>query len=332
MEKGIKLNGSTILAIALLAILGLSVFGVITLPQLGGDQGSIITPPTTPTTPPSGPQTGMVSVTKTLTFVPVNELGGGSLKGNTLYIYDTDGRTILETLTISDGKATTSNTYPSNKQLWIKYENTTSNSFMFWQITVPQMTQADAQSASTNVISIKAREGGIYTDNLMTSMGKTFTEENDTLYTEDDGKTGTMTYSFYTATDKTGTATFRDPYYNLDMEIILWAKLSGTDYSSVTLTGFDGGFEKGTAMYYYKVVDPNSVAKYQVANEYIYNGAGSVSFGYNAIGVSESSDVNLTLTLTGYSNRQYMQQYGSFGPYSVELAEESINILLRSVD
>lgn len=321
-----KITGTTIVALAAIAILAAVMFGVITLPQIG-DQSII---PTTPTTPQT--QAGMIPVTKQLKLNCVNEFGGGALVGTTdaIAIFDSDGQTALETLTLASGTVTTANTYQSGKTLWIKYYNdATIDAYNFWQVTVPQMTPQDAQALTINTITLKSREGAAYTQGLMTSMGNTLVNGSfiDTAGTSND--TGTMTYSFYTTTDNTGYPEFFDPLYNIDMKPIVWAELKGVGYSTFTLTGFDGGFEKGTTMYYYKVINPDSISKYKVANSYVHEGSGAVTFGWNCIGYANQSKtdvVTLNLSLKIYSNANYMQQYGSFGPYA-ETATSSLMII-----
>ncbi|MFA5365906.1 MAG: hypothetical protein WC325_12055 [Candidatus Bathyarchaeia archaeon] len=276
--------------------------------------------------------TDQVSVNKPLKIVGVDELAGGALDGTTsaITIYDSDGKTVLETGTFSSGTLTTGVSYQSGKVLWIKYYyDTTIDSYMFWQYTVPKMTQADAESLTTNQITLKTREAGAYTDSLQTSTGTTITDGLDFNTTGSANDTGTMTYTFFTTTDNTGYPQFKDPIYNLDMKAVLWAEISGTGYSSISLTGFDGSFEQGSTMKYYKYIPVNDIAKYKVGNDYVYNGAGSHSFGWNAAGFSNSttSYPTLQLTLKIYSNDAYMRQMGDYGPYDFSACEQTVDFM-----
>ncbi|MFA5365717.1 MAG: hypothetical protein WC325_11105, partial [Candidatus Bathyarchaeia archaeon] len=219
--------------------------GVPTLPGPSGGTGQVANP------------TDQQSVNKPLKIVGVDELAGGALDGTTsaITIYDSDGKTILETGTFSSGTLTTGVSYQSGKVLWIKYYyDTTIDAYKFWQVTVPTMTKADAESLTTNQITLKTREAGAYTDSLQTSTGTTITDGLDFNTTGSANDTGTMTYTFFTTTDNTGYPEFKDPIYNLDMKAVLWAEISGTGYSSISLTGFDGSFEQGSTMKYYKYI------------------------------------------------------------------------------
>jgi hypothetical protein len=311
-----KLNLTQLLVMAIAAVLILAVLGIWNpFGQQGGGGGGIFPTPV-PTTIPSD----LVNVNKPLKIVGVDELAGGALDGTTsaVTVYDSDGKTVLETGSFSSGSVTTAASYPSGKTLWIKYYyDTTIDSYMWWQVTVPKMSNSDAQSLTSNQITLKTREAGAYTDALRTSSGLSFTDADYLNTTGSTNDTLTFQYTFYTTSDNTGYPTFRDPIYNLDMKIQVWATLSGTGYSSISLTGFDGGFEKGSTMYYYKTVSPNDVSKYKVGNDYVYQGIGTVSFTCNAAGFSNSttSVPTMYLYLKIYSNDGYLQQYGDYGPY-----------------
>ena len=309
----IKLSNGMILAIALIAIVAIG-SGIIVIQTPWFETPS-------PAPSPGPTPGGSVDVTKPLKIVGVDELAGGNLDGTTsaIKIYDSDGKTLLETLSFSSGSCTSSASYSSGKTLWILYYyDTTIDAYHYWQITVPQMSPADAQSLTSNTVTVKTREAGAYTDSLITSSGLTITDATYLNTTGSSNGTGTMTYTFYTTSDNTGYSSFHDPIYNIDLKMIVWATISGTGYSSISLTGFDGAFEKGSTMYYYKVISDNDISKYKVGNDYIYPGSGSISFAWNAVGFSNSttSVPTLYLYLKIYSNANYMQQFGSYGPYA----------------
>lgn len=285
-------------------------------PQGGG--GQVVNP------------TAQQSVTKPLKIVGTDELAGGALDGTTsaCIIYDSDGNTLLETLSFSSGYCTSSSSYSSGRQLWLKYYyDTTIDAYMWWHITVPTMSQADAQSLTTNSINLRTREAGAYTDSLLTSSGYTFTDGLVMNTTGTSNDTGTFTYNYFTTTDNTGYPSFHDPIYNLDVTAVVWCELSGGNYATITMNGFDGGFEKGSTMYYYKVINQNDVSKYKVGNNYVYPGAGSTTFSFTATGYSNSTAAAYTtmqLYLKIYSSSAYMQQYGSYGPYAATGSEQTV--------
>jgi len=273
---------------------------------------------------------GTVSVTKPIKIVANDELAGGVLDGTTsaIKLYANDGHTLLETLSLSSGSVTSANSYPSNTQLWIEYYyDTTIDAYNFWHMTVPQMTPADAESLTSNTIAVSTREAGAYTDSLMTSGGLTFTDGSVFNQTAAANQTGTMTYNLYTTSDNTGYPQFFDPIYQIDVKPVVWATLSGGSYTSISLTGFDGSFEKGTTMYYYKVMAPNDVSKQKVGNMYTIAGVGAVTFGFDASGWSNATAATYTtlqMYLEIYSSPTYMDNHGTYGPYVFVGAEQTV--------
>lgn len=269
----------------------------------------------------------LTSATKPLKVVLVDELAGGNPDGTIMYVYDTNGKTKLETLTLSSGSATTANSYSSGRALVFQYYyDTTIDAYKFWPVTVPQMTRADAESLTTNSLTLKTREAGAYTDSLITSSGITITDGLAFNVTGSSNDTGTMTYSLYTTSDNTGYPSFHDTAYEVDLKPVVWATLSGTGYDTVSLSGFDGAFEKGSTMYYYKVISDDAISKYKVGNNYVLPGASSVSFSWNCVGYANTTTSNPTLQLYTeiYSSPTYMQQFGAYGPYPFAATEQTM--------
>ena len=120
-------------------------------------------------------------------------------------------------------------------------------------------------------------------------------------------------------------STNRLKIYGIDMQSVLWVTLTGSGYETVSLTGFDGGFEKGSTMYYYKVLADSQLQKHKVGNTYVNPGAGAFTFTYNAVGYTANATV-LQVYLEIYSNAGYMQQYGAYGPYAFAGAETTVEL------
>ena len=291
------------------------------------------------TPPNAGPQVtapdritnpaGQVTATKQLKVVVIDELAGGAVDGttNAVVVYDSDGKTTLETLTLSSGAATTANSYPSGKQLVFKYYyDTTIDSYKFWSVTVPTMSAADAESLTTNNVVLRTREAGVYTDSLITSAGTTITDGLEFNLTGTGNDTLTATYSMYETTDNCGYPSFHDTIYNVDLRPMIWATLSGGQYDQISLSGFDGSFAKGSTQYYYKYITDNDISKYKVGNDYVYPGANAFSFSWNAVGFANTTTTETTLQLwfKVYSSADYMQQYGAYGPYSFTGSEQTV--------
>jgi hypothetical protein len=272
-----------------------------------------------------------VNVNKQLKIVGVDELAGGALDGttNAVKVYDSDGKTLLETATFSSGSCTTAATYPSGKQLFIfYYYDTTIDSYKFWPLTVPQMAVADAESLTTNQVTLKTREAGAYTDSLISSTGLTIADGAFLNTTGSSNDSMTFTYSFYVTGDNTGYPSFTDTIYNVPLKNMMWVTLSGTGYDTVSLTGFEGSFERASTKYFYKTIADNDMAKYKVGNNYIYPGVGSVSFGFNAAGFGNTttSYPTMQIYLKTYASADYMLAQGDYGPYDFTAAEQTMLI------
>lgn len=279
-----------------------------------------------PTTQP--PTEEGVIVTKQLKFSFVDKYAGSAASGTAAYLYDSDGKTQLEGggSVISTGVWTTTNSYRSGQVLWVKY---VSGNSIYWQkITVPRMSQADAESLSVNPIRIDVFSICTLTDALRDGFGNNYNDGaswNITAGGVPGQTTGTLTYSWYVSADNTGYIESYDPIYGINLKPVLYVTLSGTNYEKVILSGFDGAFEKGTTMYYYKVLDPTTLTKWKVGNNYVYVGSGSFTFSIDLTGYSGDNAV-LQIYLYVYSDPAYFQTYASFGPYAVQLAEQTLNL------
>jgi len=277
---------------------------------------------TNPTNPPN--TSGMVSATKDLKIVMANGFSGAALTGttNAVKIYSADGKTILETCTLSSGSCTTANAYASGTSLVVYYFYSTTE-FMFWNVVVPQMSQADAQSLTTNQISLKGFTVCTLTDTETHSNGTALTDG--TVMNATTNPTGSITYSTFVVADNTGFIDSFDPVYGVHNQAVIWATVSGGSYTSVSLSGFDGKITKGTTDYYYKVIDPNSISKEKVGNNYVLSGSQSFTFSYTAIGYTGSTTV-LQMYLYIYSDPAYLNSFGSYGPYASQLSEQTVTL------
>jgi len=267
-----------------------------------------------------------VSVNKQLQIAVIDTWAGGASSG-TIYVYDSDGKTQLEYGSLSSGKYTTSLTYQSGRTLWLKIVN--GNSKLWKQITVPYMSPADAESLTYNPVEIKFFTICTLTDTFQDSFGNSYSDGgswNKTSGGNPGASIVSATYSWYVSNDNTGYLSSYDPINDINWKAVLYVKVFGTGYENVILKGFDGAIEKGTAMWYWKVLDDTELTKYKVGNSYVYDGAGSLTFTVDLTGYSgDSADMQIYLYV--YSDPEYFQTYGSFGPDAVQLAEQTINLV-----
>jgi hypothetical protein len=217
---------------------------------------------------------------------------------------------------------------------------------MWYEITVPRLASGDAQSLTTNPINLKDFTICTLTDDLKDSGGNTISDAgtfNKTAVTE----TPTFTYSYYVASDNTGWMTSYDPIYGLDQNVVLYVKISGTNYEFVEMTGFDDVFEKGSALYGYKTLYAYSLAddgdggalkvvrevtKWKIGNDYYedasgstWDGSGTIRYGLDLTGYTGDVAV-MQLYLYANSDADYFKSTGNYGPNKVELGEHTVTL------
>lgn len=321
-----KAASNGVWAFAIVITLIISVFAAVYMGIIptGTQAPNNINPGNNPTIAPAS---GMSNVDKPLKLNFANIYGGGALTGTTsaVQVYLADGVTKSgAALTIASSTTSTALAYPSGTHLVIGYTYSTTD-YMFWNIVVPQMNTADAQSLTTNAINLQGFNVPTLTDALTHSNGTALTDGSQMNVTA--ASTGSLTYSWFVSAANTGFLTSHDAVYNTDNKAVVWCTVSGTGYTSVTLSGFDGKITRGTTDYYYKVIDPTVISMYKVGNNYIIPGTGSMTFGYTAVGYT-GTGTTIQLYLDIYSDPTYMQNYGSYGPYSSTLAEQTITAVV----
>lgn len=323
-DKRATIKAST--AILMMAVLAFSAVGLLyATGNLSFD--TEVTPTEGKTTDPSD----LTAVTKQLKLVVNDKHGGAPATGttNSIDIYREDGENTWETdLDLSSGAVTTGLSYKSNTVLYIQYYyDTTIDEYMWWKVTVPEMTKADAESLTANTISLEAFSSPAATD-LMHIGTTAYADGANLNVTGTTNDTGTFQYSWSITTSGTGFISSYDPIYDTTGKAVLWASLTGTGYETVSLTGWDAQFTLGSTKYYYKTLADSQVSKWAIGNTYKdgYDGADSFSFAYNAVGLSGNSTV-LQVTLSLYADVNYMKENGAWGPYVFTLCESTVNFL-----
>ncbi|NIR92647.1 MAG: hypothetical protein GWO08_02945, partial [Gammaproteobacteria bacterium] len=162
-------------------------------------------------------------------------------------------------------------------------------------------------------------------DSLYDTAGNSVSDAADYNFTTGNNDTTTFTYSWYMANDGEGYLTSQDPIYEIELYPVLWMELSGTGYESITLSGWDGKYERGSTMYHYKILGETEITRYKVGQDYVYPGAGSFSFSFDASGTSDNDEVLGQIYLKIYSDPQYHKDYGSYGPYAFTLFEHTVD-------
>ena len=270
---------------------------------------------------------GLITVTRQIKFTVTDKYAGSAASG-TIYIYAEDGKTLLESGSLSSGAYTTSDSYTSGTILWVKIDDG-SNSILWKKITVPKMNPADAESITTNSVKIEFFDICTLTDTLQDSLGNSYSDNanwNKTSGGNPGQSVATATYSVYVGSDNDGFMSSYDPIYGYEFGAWLIVEVSGTGYTSVVLTGFDMAYEKGTTMYYWYRIPDTGITKWKVGNEYVYPGAWSFSWTVDLSGYS-GDQADMQIYVKAYASPEYHQKYGDYGPYDVTLAEQTINLV-----
>ena len=270
--------------------------------------------------PPTGEA---LDVNRKVAITFIDKYAGSAPTGTTCYVYGSDGKTLLESGTITTGAYTTSKYYKSGTALVLEYYNGTGTTDRLRKhVTVPKMFPADIEAVTDNPVTIDVfTSASAITATCQTDAGTTIQDANATTYSCNktiQGNTGSLTFNWYVPTDNTGFLTSYDEIDGLNWYAVLYCKLSGTNYEYVDLTGWDGQYTKGTSIWYYKVLDPTTITKYKVGNTYIYNGAGGFTFSFDVSGYTGDA-ANAALWMQAYSDPAYHDLHGSFGPDSYQI-------------
>jgi hypothetical protein len=319
-KEGGKMKDTTIIIIAIVLILVIG--GGISLPKfdltkfnpfsgLGGNQGD----------------SGLLEVDRKLAFSLIDQYAGSALGSKTLKIYDSDGSTILETLTTaSDGTVNSAFPYKSDRTLYVYYAS--SSDKQWFKITVPKMSEADAHAITTNPIELRSFSIGTYTSDSLKFAATSISDSGSYNFTTS-GKSQSFTYSLAnTGNDNTGLISSYDPMYQMKCEPVLYVTFSGTDYEKITVYGFDYDFTLGTTHYVANEIDSYALTKHKVGNLYKSTGTQDTTFTLDMTALTGgTSSVTMQITVEMYSDPQYsMNHGGSFGPIAVQIAEQTVTI------
>jgi hypothetical protein len=263
--------------------------------------------------------TGPQDVNRKLAVSTIDTYSGAAGTG-TVKFFASDGKTLLETITIASGVATTGDYYKSGTVLVLEY-NDASNSLVRKKITVPQMLPADIEAVTNNPVTLKVFTNcAALTASCVSDSGNSITDASTSasFNITKEGTTGSISFTWYVPTDNTGYLDSYDEIDSLNWNAVVYAKLSGTNYEYVSLNGWDGQYTKGTAVWYYKVLAPTQVTKYKVGNTYVYSGTSSITFDVEA-GSYSGDAATAALFMYIYTDPAYHNAKGSFGPDSFQI-------------
>ena len=273
-----------------------------------------------------------VSVTKTVDFLLLDKYGGSGISSATLTIYNMDRVQVDSLTTASDGTIATAAAWGSGTQFYVKADDGAS-SLMFFNVEVPKMAPADAESLSVNgPVQLVMFDYTAPTISVRDSAGNSYADTGDLNKTS--GATpGTssvvVTVTWFQGTDNDGYMSSYDPINNINWDAIFQMKVTGTNYELVTVTGFDMSVEKGSAIYYGKVLEDTSLTKWKVGNKYELPGTGSFTFSLDLSGYSGDA-ADLEIDIYYYADWNNFVQNGNLGSDKLRViasAPHTINLI-----
>lgn len=267
-----------------------------------------------------------VRVNKHIDWQVLDEWGGGGVSTAYIYVYDSQLRKYE-----GDGsayKTGTDGTLESGIAYWsdtkLKVYVVKSDAKAWYDVTVPRMAKTDAETATTIPITLRFfLEIGSTTDPTFTLIHQGTTISDGGSYNKTtSGNTRVFTFSIFCEDDNTGYMESYDPLNDINWYAMVYLKQHTGNYADISLTGWDGSYEKGSAMWYHKKVTAdgvNGITKYKVGNDYKWAGTWSFSFTGDFTGYS-GDDTDWDIDVYIYSDPDYREAKSSYGPDSVQLA------------
>jgi len=268
------------------------------------------------------PSSGLVSVTKPLKFALNDPLAGSAIASANVYIYGADN-ILKESLTTgADGTVTSALPYQSGSVINVKVSKTGYVTRWF-SVTVPQMTPADAQSLTSNFVSLQTVNLGTYTIKVTDQFGNSYSSSGTLNFTSLNASTVSVTLTVYNTEDNSGYVSSSDPVNRVNLNAVL---LSSTGGSSVTVQGAGSSVTRGTNTYYISPVSDDGLTRQLVGNTYVKPGVTSVTVTFGKGSLTAGSSQAFTFALQDYFDQSYFAANGIGGPDAASLATFSLTL------
>lgn len=268
-----------------------------------------------------------VPVDKRLTLVLLDKFGGSVIASKTVSIYDSDGYTPIEDVTIgATGTGDSGLPYPSGKVLYFRYED--SNDKMWWKATVPKQNPQDAEALTRNTMRLDAFAIGTYTSDSLKHGATSIDDAGEYNFTTS-GTEMSFTYSLAnTGNDNTGLISSYDPVYDMRWSPVVYVTFSGTSYETILVYGFDNDFTLGQTHYVATEADDYALTIHKKGNQFLSDGTWALTFTLDGSGYSAgSSSVTMQFYVYMYSDPEYCENHGgAYGPEKVEIAEHTVTL------
>lgn len=264
----------------------------------------------------------LVPVNKPLRIALTDPLAGMAIPNAQLLIYTPD-KVLRESLvTDSTGIASTALPYPSDSVVYVKISKP--GYVTKWcTVTVPRMTQADAQSLAQNFVALQDVQLGSYVIKVTDQFGNTYTSGSALNFTRLGASVVSVTITIYNTKDNSGYVTSRDFINNINLNAVLLAKTSGT---SVVVQGAGQSVTRGTDTYYMTVLNDDALTRQIIGNQYVKPGVATVTLTFNKGALGAGQTQAFTFNLMAYFDPQYFAVNGIGGPDAVSLASFTLNL------
>ena len=312
-KQGIKLTGGHLALIVACVILlfagGFLSLGVVQdeEPQ-GGDEDPI-----------TGDE--LVNVNKPIQFSVIDPLGGASTTGASLYVYDTN-KVLRETVSYSNGVWKSAMPYESGKNLYVKAVAANFTTRWF-EVSVPQMTPADAQASTVNFMEVPIIKEGTWSIKLTDQLGNVYNSGDTLDFSNLSVSTVTLTVMVYNSVDNTGYVVSHDQLNNIDLGIAMLTNSTGSD---VLVQGAGSSMSRGSQTYWAYELNADGVTKQLVGSHYVKSGIAtmSIQIGEGSLTATQF----LRFSLMSYFDTDYFMDNGIGGPDAS--AETTFNLILSA--
>jgi len=267
-------------------------------------------------------ETDLVSVNKPMKFALLDPLAGSAIPNASIMLYGADNvmRESLETG--SDGTVTSALPYESDTVLYAMIEE--SGYVTKWTtVTVPKMSAADAESLSSNFVSLQTYDLGTYTIKVTDQFGNSYDSLDTLNFTTLGASSVTLTITIYNTEDNSGYISSYDRLNAVDLDAVM---VTSTEGSDATVSGAGSGVTRGANSYWLSEVSPDGMTRQLVGSTYVKSGVTSMSItlGEGAIGANETQD--FVFGLYGYFDMGYFMQNGIGGPDALLLTSFTLTV------
>ena len=299
------------IAVLLLLIIGAWYLGYINFNVPGSIQGP----------QPSAPA-NMVAVTKPIKFAVTDPLAGSAVASASIQIYGPD-KVLRETLTTdSSGSATTSLPYRSGETYYVKVSKTGYVTRWF-TVSVPYMSQADAQSLTTNFVALQLVQLGTYTIKIVDQFGNVYTSPATINFTTLGVTSLTLTINIYNTKDNSGFVSSTDPINGVSWGAVLLLSTAGT---SVVVQNAGTSVVRGTTTYYILPVSDNMLTRQVISGQYVKPGVASLTITVSKGSLVKGQTQSFTLNLQAYFDPSYFAANGIGSLDAASLTTFTLNL------